>query len=200
MINTALFMAVASMLCVSETISAQACLAAPHAERGWLGARTARTSLKRYLFGAEAAMRIGDRTTMRAEADFAPFDDPTPARTRGRAGLVAASRNVALPVCLSASVALTKLGDLTVLAIPIGLVVGWVVPISGGRSSWTSRLEPRVAYRRASLNEFRDVSAAVSVIGGSGLSRGGVYGGVDFEWLPAEGRNWAVGIRAAVGF
>ncbi len=200
MINTALFVAVASLLCVSETISAQACLAAPHAERGWLGVRAARTSVMRGLVGAEAGMRMSSRISIRAETDFAPVDHPTPARTRVRAGVVVASRNLALPVCLSGSVVFTTLGELTVLAVPIGIVTGWAIPLAGSRTSWTSRLEPRLAYRRASLAGFHSVSAAASVVGGSGLSRGRVYGGFDFEWLPAEARSWAVGLRAAVGF
>lgn len=200
MTRAAVLVALSSMTCGLDALAAQACLASPHAQRGWLGVRAAHTSVMRGFFGAEAGVRIGGRVTVRAEADRAPFDAPTPARTRVRTGLVVASRNVSLPVCLSGSVAITTIGELTVLAIPVGIVTGWAIPVAGTATRWSSRLEPRMAYRRASLAGFHSVSAAASVVGGTGLSRGRVYGGFDFEWLPAEARSWAIGLRAAVGF
>lgn len=200
MTSRTLFVALSALTCGLQSLSAQTCLASPHYGRGWIGVRAARTSVMRGFVGAEGGMRLGNRIAVRAEADRAPFDDPTPARTRVRTGVVVASRNGALPVCLSGSIAITRLGELTVLAVPIGIVTGFAIPLAESGTSWTSRLEPRLAYRRASLAGFNRVSAAASVVGGSGLSRGRMYAGFDFEWLPAEARSWAVGVRAAVGF
>lgn len=197
---TVRLLALAGALLLPQKLSAQGCLAAPHAARGWLGVRAARTSLEQNLVGAELGVRVGRWVTVRAEADLVRLDEPTPARRRARAGVSVGSRESPLPVCLTVSGVLTRMGDLTILTIPIGIVAGWGIPLGWGRSSLTSYLEPRLAYRRAWLAGFHSVSAPFSLVGGSGLSLGRVYGGVDFEWAPDEGRSWAAGLRAAIGF
>src|ERR1041385_8678069 len=194
-------LALAAALLVPHLLPAQACLAAPRTAPGWVGARVARTSDHENLFGADAGFRVGSSVTIRAQGDHVAFDDQTPNRNRGLVGVVLGSRSSKLPVCFTASAMLTKLGDLSVLTLPVGIAAGWEVPFQGkGRSSWTSYVEPRLAYRRATLKGFHDTSAPFSMLGGSGFNLGRMYAGADVEWLPSESHSWSVGLRAAVGF
>ncbi len=199
-------LALAGALLVPRTLPAQACLAAPSAAHGWLGARVARTSLERNLMGADVGARVAGAVTARAQVDQVTFDDETPTRRRGQFGVVFGSRSWRIPVCFTASGVLTKLGDLSVFTLPIGIAAGWEIPLAGrgkggsGEASLSTYVEPRLAYRRASLKGFHDVSAPFSMIGGAGISGGRLYGGVDFEWAPAESHSWSVGLRAAIGF
>ena len=202
MTNSRFLLALAGACLVAQKLPAQACLAAPRSANGWIGARVARTSDHENLFGMDAGGRISGGVTIRAQGDHVAFDDLTPNRNRGLLGVVVGSRSSNLPVCFTASAMITKLGDLTVLTLPIGIAAGWEVPFQGkgGRSSWTSYVEPRLAYRRATLKGFHDTSAPFSMLGGSGFNLGRMYAGADVEWLPSESHSWSVGLRAAVGF
>lgn len=193
-------LALAGTILLPQKLSAQACLAAPQSARGWLGARVARTSLRHNLAGAEVGLRVGRWLTARAEADLVRFDEQSPARRRARAGVVVGSRQWPVPVCVTALGSITKMGDLSIVSVPIGIAVGWEMPLTGGSSNLTSYLEPRLAYRRASLVGFHSVSAPFSLAGGAGFGRGRMHVGADFEWEPAEGRFWAAGLRVAAGF
>ncbi|PYP40025.1 MAG: hypothetical protein DMD43_09415 [Gemmatimonadetes bacterium] len=195
-------LALAGALLIPQTLPAQACLAAPRTATGWIGARVARTSDHENLFGADAGGRITGAVTVRAQGDRMAFGDQTPTRYRGLIGVVVGRRSWSAPVCFTASARLTRLGDLSVVTLPIGIAAGWEVPFQGkgGGSSWTSYVEPRVAYRRATLKGFHDTSAPFSMVGGSGFNLGRVYAGADAEWSPSESHSWAVGLRAAVGF
>ncbi|HEV8358629.1 MAG TPA: hypothetical protein VGQ17_17890 [Gemmatimonadales bacterium] len=204
-------LALAAALLVPQALNAQACLGAPQTEHGWVGARLALTSLEQGLFGGEAGWRTGGAVIARAQIDRVGFDDKTPSRRRGQIGVLVDGQTWKLPVCFTASATLTKLGDLTVVTLPIGVAAGYEVPFKarakgeaapkpGTGASLISYIEPRLAYRRATLNGFRDVSVPFQLIAGSGISWRRLFGGVDFEWSPSESRTWAVGLRAAVGF
>jgi hypothetical protein len=207
MTNSRFLLALVGACLVAQKLPAQACLAAPRSGHGWVGARFARTSLERNLVGADAGVRVADAVAVRAQVDQVTFDDLTPTRNRGAFGVVVGSRSWKLPVCFTGSAMLTKLGDLSVVTLPIGISAGWDIPLAaggksknGGGASLTTYVEPRLAYRRGSIKGFHDVSAPFSMLGGSGISGGRLYGGVDFEWSPSESHTWSVGLRAAIGF
>ena len=201
----------AAALLVPQALNAQACLGAPQTEHGWGGTRFALTSLEQGLFAGEAGWRTGGTVIARAQIDRVGFDDKTPSRRRGQIGVLVDGKSWKLPVCFTASATLTKLGDLTVVTLPIGVAAGYELPFQarakggaapkpGTGASLISYIEPRLAYRRATLNGFRDISVPFQMIAGSGISWRRLFGGIDFEWSPSESRTWAVGLRAAVGF
>lgn len=191
--------ALTGLLLIPSGLSAQTCLAAPHAPRAWIGTQVARTSPEQNLIGADVGVRAGGWVTIRAEGDFVQFDQPTPDRKRAQAGVVIGKDASSLPICLSASSGVTRMGDLTILSIPIGIVAGWTARLGSSQSSLTTSLEPRVAYRRATVLGFHDVSMPFTVAGESGVSRGRVYGGIHVEWEPSDSHGWAVGLRAVFG-
>ena len=204
-------LALAGALLVPQALKAQACLGAPQSRNGWVGARLALASVEQGLFGGEVGYRSGGAATFRAQIDRVGFDDKTPTRRRGQLGVLVDGQSWKLPVCFTASATLTKLGDLTVVTLPIGVAAGYEIPFKarakgqaapkpGTGASLISYIEPRLAYRRASLNGFRDYSVPFQMVAGSGISWRKMFGGVDFEWSPSESRTWAVGLRAAVGF
>jgi hypothetical protein len=196
--KTAGVAALAAALLLSSQLSAQSCLPSP-TTRGWVGAQLARTSLEQNLVGLEVGVRAGSRLTLRGEADQVRFEDPTPSRRRAQAGVVVGLVGGRLPVCLTGSGMITKMGDLTVLSVPFGVVTAWSAALGTGGSRLTSYLEPRLSYRRASLGEFYNVSVPFSLTGGTGLGVGRIYGGIHVEWTPNESRGWAAGVRAAFG-
>lgn len=188
------------LLLVPLELEAQPCLGAPAGVRVWVGAAVVRTSAEANLLGAEAGMRVGKRVTATAQIDRARFPGgATPDRNRTRLGLALANPGWSVPVCLTLSGARTTLGDLAVLSVPIGVASGLEVPLGKGGFRVISHIEPRLAYRRASLLGFHRVSTAFSLATGSGLTRGRAYGGITFEWTPAEGSTWATGVRLAAG-
>lgn len=188
-------------LSVPASLAAQACLGAPATSRGWVGARLARTSVERNLAGVELGVRAGGWVTAVAQGDLVRFGDgQTPDRRRASLGVVVGSPHTRIPLCLTVSGTITTLGELTVVSVPIGVATGWEAPVAGGSTRIRARLEPRLSYRRTSFWEFHRVTTPFSLVGGSGLTRGRLYGGIEFEWMPAEGGDWAVGIRAAIGF
>ncbi|HEY6209295.1 MAG TPA: hypothetical protein VIW28_09555 [Gemmatimonadales bacterium] len=205
------FLALAGALLVPQALHAQACLAAPQTAHGWVGTRMALTSLEQGLFGADAGWRIGNVVTARAQVDRVGFDNQTPTRRRGQVGVLVDEHKWRLPVCFTGSVMFTRLGDLSVVTVPIGVSAGYEVPFKarakgaaaparGTGASLLSFIEPRVAYRRSSIGGFHEVTEPFSLLAGSGISWRGMFGGVDFEWSPSESRTWSVGLRAAVGF
>ena len=138
--------------------TAQACLTTPQSARGWLGARVALTSLEQRLVGAELGVRVGRSVATRVDVDLVRFDGQTPARRRTRAGVVVGRREWPVPVCFTTSGAITQVGDLSILSIPIGIAAAWKMPLASDGSTWTAFIEPRLAYRRAALLGFRSVS------------------------------------------
>jgi hypothetical protein len=190
--------AVAAALLLSAQLSAQACLPS-QTTYGWVGAQLSRTSLEQNLVGLEAGLRAGPRLTLRGEADQIRYEEPTPSRRRVQVGVVVEVTGGRLPLCLTGSGMVTKMGDLTVLAVPLGVVTAWSASLGAGSSRLTTYLEPRVSYRRASLAGFHSVSLPFSMIGGSGIGVGPMYGGIHVEWTPNDRRGWAAGIRAAFG-
>jgi hypothetical protein len=203
--------ALAGAILIPQRLPAQACVGAPKTANGWAGLRLAIASVKQGLLGAEGGWRTGEMVTARAQIDRVGFDDKTPSRRRGQIGVLVDGKSWKLPVCFTASATLTKLGDLTVVTLPIGVAAGYELPFQarakggaapkpGTGASLISYIEPRLAYRRATLDGFRDISVPFQMIAGSGISWRRLFGGIDFEWSPSESRTWAVGLRAAVGF
>jgi hypothetical protein len=209
--------ALAGAILIPQRLPAQACVGAPKTANGWAGLRLAIASVKQGLFGAEGGWRTGEMVTARAQIDRVGFDDQTPTRMRVQAGVLVRDASWQFPACFTGSVRYTHLGELDILTVPIGVTVGWEVPLgaratggagpgaaagaaSGAKPSLISHIEPRLAYRRSTLKGFHDVSLPFSVVGGSGVSWRRMYGGIDLEWSPSESHTWSFGLRAAVGF
>jgi hypothetical protein len=152
------------------------------------------------MIGGELGVRTGPRLDLVATGDVVRFrDDATPNRVRLGLEAAVGFQGVRVPLCATAAAALTTLGDLRVLSIPVGIAAGWVQPVGDGFRV-LSHVEPRMGYRRASLDGFYRVTTPFSIVGGAGVGRGRWYGGVAVEWTSAERRRWLVGLDAAVGF
>jgi hypothetical protein len=208
--------ALAGLFLLPQRLSAQACFAAPQSPSGWVGLDMALTSVQQGLFGGEAGWRAGQTVTARAMVDRVGFDQQTPTRMRVQGGVLLRNPQWRFPACFTGSIVYTHLGELNILTLPIGVSAGWQVPLSASSKApgtpaaagatpaagpaLTSYIEPRVAYRRATIKGFHDVSIPFSLLGGSGISFGRMYGGLDVEWSPSESKQWAFGLRAAVGF
>src|ERR1043166_4705206 len=161
--------ALAGAILIPQRLPAQACVGAPRTANGWAGPRLAIASVKQGLFGAEGGWRTGEMVTARAQVDRVGFDDQTPTRMRVQAGVLVRDASWQFPACFTGSVRYTHLGELNILTVPIGVTVGWEVPLgaraTGGagpgaaagaaseaKPSLISHIEPRLDRKSTRLN------------------------------------------------
>lgn len=180
-------------------LAGQACLGTPATGRVVLGGGVGRETGDATRVSLETMVGMSAGTAIRAQYDRTRFAEPdTP--DRHRVGLGVTLPEVAgVPLCATASATHATLGDLDVWYLPVGLALGVDLPLVAHGVRVRSYVEPRLGWRQATLLGFRMTKVSGSVVAGSGLTRGRVYGGVAVEWLPAERSHWATGVRLAVG-
>ena len=106
----------------------------------------------------------------------------------------------ALALCVTASPERVKVGDLAVLHVPVGLVVATEWRSASGLWRVVPYVEPRLGYRRASVEGFSQSSAALQLRGGVAAGIDRYFGGITLHRPLTSGDAWTARLRFGIEF
>jgi hypothetical protein len=106
----------------------------------------------------------------------------------------------AVALCVTASPEHVRVGDLKILHVPVGLVVATEWQSASGRWRVVPHVEPRLGYRRATVQGFSQSSGAIALRTGVAAGIDRYFGGLTFHQPLTSGDAWTARLRFGLEF
>jgi hypothetical protein len=106
----------------------------------------------------------------------------------------------ALALCVTASPEHVRVGDLSIVHVPVGLVVATEWRSASGLWRVVPHVEPRLGYRRAAVEGFSQSSGAIQFRAGVAAGIDRYFGGVTFHRPITSGDAWTARLRFGLEF
>jgi hypothetical protein len=188
---------------VPADAAAQACLRPAGSHANWLAVGSGVAEGSHTAATVELGRSFRPNLALFAEGDAVIWNDGgelQPSRRSGRVvGLFRVVQAKSAGICLTGAAEYVQVGDLKILMLPVGLPLStqWKL---GGTWRVVPHVEPRVAYRHASLLSFTETKAAASVRAGLALGNDRYFGGLTLNQPITSGDAWTVRLRLGLEF
>lgn len=189
------------LLLIASPAEAQVCLGGTEESAGRIAIAVGRAAEGASLVGGDFAWQLAPSVAVFGDGDVTVYPNPFPHRDRlaiGVAFLIAVTPRVS--VCFTPAIETERIDEFHVRRIPLGLAVGWWMPLSGDERRLEMTVEPFFVHSHEWIGGFARQSNFVS--GRAGIVRvvRRVLLGAEYEQAFDDDARWHLRARLGVTF